>query len=506
MFDFSRVNEDQKKAVTTTDGPVLIIAGPGTGKTFTLVKRIAYLVLEKHVTPSEIMAVTFTEKAARELLTRISDEFLKYDAHININEMYIGTFHAVCLRLLKENSEYSDNDKPLRMMDAFEQSYLVCRNIEAFNCLHDYSKIFTSGSRWKQAQEICRYVNQIMEELTDVDALLSDRDRDMRFLGKVAERYRDLLKRNRVMDFSSIQTRTWQMLKEHPSVLEKIRQSIRYIMVDEYQDTNYIQEQLVFLLAGDRKNICVVSIVPCTAKKYERTRPEMQVDGVEDIDVVLTTRELGQLINRTGIIWNKLPNEDFDHDIVGENSGAGVIFGVTGGVMEAAIRTAYHLLTGAEMEPIVFQPCRGLDSVKEASLSINGTNLNIAITSGMKNAKVLLDEIRAGKSKYDFIEVMGCPGGCINGGGQPYVFPVFLPNEDHDIWSTYKEKRAQVLYDEDKGKPIRYSHRNPDIIKLYKDYLQEPGSHIAEKLLHTTYNEHREQYPEPTAKTTPVTK
>ena len=258
MFDFSRVNEDQKKAVTATDGPVLIIAGPGTGKTFTLVKRIAYLVLEKHVTPSEIMAVTFTEKAARELLTRISDEFLKYDAHININEMYIGTFHAVCLRLLKENSEYSDNDKPLRMMDAFEQSYLVCRNIEAFNCLHDYSKIFTSGSRWKQAQEICRYVNQIMEELTDVDALLSDRDRDMRFLGKVAERYRDLLKRNRVMDFSSIQTRTWQMLKEHPSVLEKIRQSIRYIMVDEYQDTNYIQEQLVFLLAGDRKNICVV--------------------------------------------------------------------------------------------------------------------------------------------------------------------------------------------------------------------------------------------------------
>ena len=256
----------------------------------------------------------------------------------------------------------------------------------------------------------------------------------------------------------------------------------------------------------DRKNICVVSIVPCTAKKYERTRPEMQVDGVEDIDVVLTTRELGQLINRTGIIWNKLPNEDFDHDIVGENSGAGVIFGVTGGVMEAAIRTAYHLLTGAEMEPIVFQPCRGLDSVKEASLSINGTTLNIAITSGMKNAKVLLDEIRAGKSKYDFIEVMGCPGGCINGGGQPYVFPVFLPNEDHDIWSTYKEKRAQVLYDEDKGKPIRYSHRNPDIIKLYKDYLQEPGSHIAEKLLHTTYNEHREQYPEPTAETTPVTK
>ena len=258
MIDFTHVNEDQKKAVTATDGPVLIIAGPGTGKTFTLVKRIAYLVLEKHVSPSEIMAVTFTEKAARELLTRISEEFLKYDAHININEMYIGTFHAICLRLLKENSEYSDNEKPLRMMDAFEQSYLVCRNLELFNCLPDYSKIFTFKNRWKQAQEICRYVNQIMEELADVEALLSDRDKDMQFLGKVAVRYKDLLERNHVMDFSTIQTRTWQMLIKYPAVLEKIRQSIRYIMVDEYQDTNYIQEQLVLLIAGDRKNICVV--------------------------------------------------------------------------------------------------------------------------------------------------------------------------------------------------------------------------------------------------------
>ncbi len=141
MFDFSRINEDQKKAVTTTEGPVLIIAGPGTGKTFTLVKRISYLVLEKHVAPSEIMAVTFTEKAARELLTRISDEFVASDIHININEMYIGTFHAVCLRLLKEYSEYADNEKPLRMIDAFEQIYLVCRNIDQFNCFPEFSEL-----------------------------------------------------------------------------------------------------------------------------------------------------------------------------------------------------------------------------------------------------------------------------------------------------------------------------------------------------------------------------
>ena len=206
MFDFTRINDDQMKAVTATDGPVLVIAGPGTGKTFTLVKRIAYLVLEKHVAPGEIMAVTFTEKAARELLTRISDEFLALGVQININEMYIGTFHAVCLRLLKENSEYTDNDKSLRMIDAFEQLYLVCRNIELFNHLPDFSKLITAKNRWKQAQEICRYVNQIMEELTDVDALLSDRDRDMQFLGKITIRYRELLERNGMMDFTSIQT------------------------------------------------------------------------------------------------------------------------------------------------------------------------------------------------------------------------------------------------------------------------------------------------------------
>ncbi len=258
MFDFSHVNSDQKKAVITTDGPVLIIAGPGTGKTFTLVKRIAYLVLEKHVAPGEIMAVTFTEKAARELLTRISNEFLVSGAQININEMYIGTFHAICLRLLKENSEYAYNDGPHRMMDAFEQLYLVYRNIDLFNSLPNYSKLISGKSRWKQTQEICRYVNQIMEELVDVNALLSDDDRDMQFLGKITVRYRELLARNDVMDFSSIQTRTYNLLEKNPAVLEKIQRSIRYIMVDEYQDTNYIQEQLMFLLAGNRKNICVV--------------------------------------------------------------------------------------------------------------------------------------------------------------------------------------------------------------------------------------------------------
>ncbi len=246
----------------------------------------------------------------------------------------------------------------------------------------------------------------------------------------------------------------------------------------------------------DKNDICVVSIMPCTAKKYEKEREANSVDGVKDVDIVLTTRELAKIIKRAGIMWNKLPDEEFDNDLIGDYSGAGVIFGVTGGVMEAAIRTAYHTLTNEELEPVEFTPCRGLAGIKEASLDIKGTKINIAIASGMKNAKVLLEDIKAGKSKYDFIEIMGCPGGCVNGGGQPYVQPLFLPNEDFNILDTYVAKRAATLYEEDTKRTIRRSHLNPDIITLYKDYLGECGSHKAHKLLHTTYNTNREKYPE----------
>ena len=246
----------------------------------------------------------------------------------------------------------------------------------------------------------------------------------------------------------------------------------------------------------DRSQICVVSVMPCTAKKYEKERPANSVDGIKDVDVVLTTRELAELIKRAGLMWKKLPDEDFDDDLIGEYSGAGAIFGVTGGVMEAAIRTAYHILTNQELEPIEFTPCRGLEGIKEATLKINGVTYNFAMCSGMKNAKVLLEQIKNVESKYDFVEVMGCPGGCINGGGQPYVFPLFLPNEDDNIQETYIAKRAKVLYDIDKGKKVRRSHLNPDIITLYKEYLGEYGSPKAHKLLHTTYNAHREKYPD----------
>ena len=235
--------------------------------------------------------------------------------------------------------------------------------------------------------------------------------------------------------------------------------------------------------------------MPCVAKKYENKRPQNAVDGIPDVDVVLTTRELAKLIRRSGITWKKLPNEDFDQDLLGEYTGAGVIFGATGGVMEAAVRTAYHIITGKELEPVDFEPARGLKGIKDASVEINGNKINIAVASSVKNAKVLLEDIKAGKSKYHFIEIMGCPGGCINGGGQPFVKEIFLPNEDDDIMNTYIAKRAKVLYDEDKNKVVRRSHLNKDVQALYRDYLKEPGSPIAHKLLHTSYNAKREKYP-----------
>lgn len=238
----------------------------------------------------------------------------------------------------------------------------------------------------------------------------------------------------------------------------------------------------------DPANIFVVSIMPCTAKKGEKEREALVTGGLKDVDAVLTTRELGDLIKRSGINFTALPDEEFDSDLLGDYSGAGVIFGVTGGVMEAALRTAYYVLTGKEHDLIKFEAVRGFDGIKEASLEIGGQTINVAVASGMKNAKILMDEVRAGTSKYAFIEIMGCPGGCIAGGGQPYVKPCFLPDEDVDILDTYKEKRAAALYSEDERQTVRQSHNNPQIQQLYADYLGEPNSHKAHELLHTTYS------------------
>lgn len=242
------------------------------------------------------------------------------------------------------------------------------------------------------------------------------------------------------------------------------------------------------------EDIFVVSIMPCTAKKFEKERPQLQKNGIKDVDAVLTTRELAKLIKRSGINFVKLPNEEFDQDLMGEYTGAGVIFGATGGVMEAALRTAYHELTGKEYEAVEFTAVRGMQGLKEATLNIAGSEIKVAVASGMRNAKVLMDEIRSGKSPYTFIEIMGCPGGCVNGGGQPYVKPCFLPNEDNNILDTYKEKRAQALYSEDERQKVRQSHNNKQVQKLYSDFLGKPNSHKAHELLHTTYVS-RERFP-----------
>ncbi len=246
----------------------------------------------------------------------------------------------------------------------------------------------------------------------------------------------------------------------------------------------------------DPKDIFVVSIMPCTAKKGECKRPEEFVDGLPDVDAVLTTRELAAMIKRAGLIWDELPEESFDDDLIGEYTGAAAIFGVTGGVMEAAIRTAYHTLTGKEMDPIEFKPVRGFEAVKEAEVEVAGKKLKVAVTSGMANAKPLLEEIRQGTSPYAFVEIMGCPGGCVNGGGMPFVKPSLLPNEAEDILETYRAKRAAILYSIDEKKKVRQSHNNPDIIRLYEDYLGEYGSEEAERLLHTTYRKDRKAFAE----------
>ncbi len=233
------------------------------------------------------------------------------------------------------------------------------------------------------------------------------------------------------------------------------------------------------------KDIYVVSIMPCTAKKAEILRVENEVDGVKDVDIVLTTKECARLIKMFGIDFNSLPNEKFDQDMFGEYSGAGVIFGTSGGVMEAALRTVKEKLENKPLDQIDFMEVRGMQGIKEATLKVNDMDINIAVASGMVHAKKLLEQIEKGESKYHFIEIMGCPGGCINGGGQPQISAV-LKNAKNA--PDFRLLRAQALYDEDSLLTVRKSHENKQIQELYKNFFKEPGSHLAHKLLHTKYS------------------
>lgn len=234
-------------------------------------------------------------------------------------------------------------------------------------------------------------------------------------------------------------------------------------------------------------HIVSVSIMPCTAKKFEAYRPEMHDSGYRDVDYVLTTRELAILIKQAGLDFHKLEPLKFDR-LMGESSGAAVIFGATGGVMEAALRTAYEIVTGREVpfENLDITPVRGMDGIREASIKIenpleewaflDGVELKCAVAHGLINAKTVMDSVKSGKSNYHFIEFMACPGGCLGGGGQP------IPTN-----AEIRQKRAEAIYAEDKDLPIRKSHENPEILKLYKDFLKEPLGEVSHHLLHTKY-------------------
>ncbi|MCI9510594.1 MAG: 2Fe-2S iron-sulfur cluster binding domain-containing protein [Angelakisella sp.] len=230
----------------------------------------------------------------------------------------------------------------------------------------------------------------------------------------------------------------------------------------------------------DPKDIFVVGIMPCTAKKFEVAREDEAAAGVPDVDVALTTRELARMIDRAGINFAELPDEEFD-DPMGVSTGAAVIFGATGGVMEAALRTAAEWITGSDAAPVDFVEVRGVEGVKEAVYQVGDLTLNVAVASGLANAKKLLDSIKSGEKTYHFIEIMGCPGGCVNGGGQP-VQPARIRN-----WVDLKSLRAAALYEEDKNLPIRKSHENPVLKQIYKEFLKTPGSHVAHQVLHTSY-------------------
>ena len=240
----------------------------------------------------------------------------------------------------------------------------------------------------------------------------------------------------------------------------------------------------------EKEKIFSVAVMPCTAKKYEANRPEINTGDIKDVDAVLTIRELGQMIKEAGIDFTALPDQEFDLPM-GESTGAGVIFGTTGGVMEAALRTVTEIVTGKDLEKLEYKEVRGIArGLKEAEIEIGGQKIRVAVAHGLKNAREILEKVKAGE-EYHFIEIMACPGGCIGGGGTPIV----SAKTRGKLKENYLVTRARAIYEEDCSKQIRQSHKNPAIIKLYQDFLGEPNGKIAHKILHTTYEE-RKKYPD----------
>lgn len=230
----------------------------------------------------------------------------------------------------------------------------------------------------------------------------------------------------------------------------------------------------------DPKDIVVVGIMPCTAKKFETKRDDQAASGYPDVDYSLTTRELGRMIESAGIYFKHLPDEEFDNPL-GDSTGAAVIFGATGGVMEAALRTAVEKLSGEELKSLDFTEVRGTDGIKEASYTVNGMEVKVCVVSGLANANTIMEKVKNGTADYHFIEIMGCPGGCVNGGGQPIQHAVVRNFVD------LRARRAAALYEADKDMPLRKSHESEAVKRLYAEFLGEPGSHKAHEVLHTSY-------------------
>ncbi len=268
----------------------------------------------------------------------------------------------------------------------------------------------------------------------------------------------------------------------HPDMIENLssckspQQMFGAVIKTWYAETNGI----------DPKDIVSVSVMPCTAKKFEVERDDQSAAGVADVDISITTRELARMIEKAAIKFTKLPDEDFDNPL-GESTGAGVIFGATGGVMEAALRTAVETITGKELDDVNFGAVRGTAPIKEATLKVGNMDVKVAVASGMSAAHVLLNRVKNGE-QFHFIEIMGCPGGCVNGGGQPHQPAAVRSFED------LKSLRAAALYKDDSSKAIRKSHENPMIKKIYAEYFEKPGSHKAHEILHTSYVDRSKDY------------
>lgn len=253
-------NPEQRKAILTTDGPVLIIAGPGSGKTFTLVERIVYLITHKGVAPESLLIVTFTDKAARELTTRISNRLTALNIKFNLNEMYLGTFHSICLRLLEEFREFTRLKRSFTLFDQFDQQYFLYQRIKEFRELPDAQLVMgdDQSGRWAQSENLLKWLNKVSEEALDVVTLKGAAEPEIRALAECFAKYQELLYEHNSLDFSGIQYEALQLLEKHPDVLSQLQEKLTYLMVDEYQDTNTIQERILLLLAGEKTNLCVV--------------------------------------------------------------------------------------------------------------------------------------------------------------------------------------------------------------------------------------------------------